>query len=88
LSSSPTISADVLYFYANLLPADVKREEEHHEVEAAYQAFRKGARSEEAGEKGKVSLPLGALRTESLYDLDEPNLINDNFLDKIELATG
>lgn len=35
------ISADVLYFYANRLPADVKREAEHRDVEAAYQAFRK-----------------------------------------------
>jgi hypothetical protein len=29
-----------LYFYANRLPADIKREAEHHEVNAAYQAFR------------------------------------------------
>jgi transcriptional regulator with XRE-family HTH domain len=42
------ISADVLYFHANRMPADIKREVENEEVEAAYQAFRKvlnGARS-------------------------------------------
>jgi transcriptional regulator with XRE-family HTH domain len=35
------ISADVLYYYANRLPADVKREADHEHVEAAYEAFRK-----------------------------------------------
>jgi transcriptional regulator with XRE-family HTH domain len=35
------ISPDVLYFYANRLPADIKREAEHASIEAAYQAFRK-----------------------------------------------
>jgi transcriptional regulator with XRE-family HTH domain len=35
------VSADVLYFYAKRVPADVSREAADTEVEAAYQAFRR-----------------------------------------------
>ena len=45
------ISPDVLYFYANRLPADIKREAEHRQVEAAYQAFRKALKGTKPGKK-------------------------------------
>lgn len=35
------LSADVLYFYAKRVPADVRRDADDTEVEAAYRAFRK-----------------------------------------------
>jgi transcriptional regulator with XRE-family HTH domain len=35
------LSADVLYFYAKRVPADVRRDADDAEVEAAYRAFRK-----------------------------------------------
>jgi transcriptional regulator with XRE-family HTH domain len=35
------ISPDVLYFYANRQPPDVKTAADHDRVEAAYRAFRK-----------------------------------------------
>ena len=47
------ISADVLYFYANRLPADVKREAEHQEVEAAYQAFRQALKVKKPTKRAK-----------------------------------
>ena len=47
------ISADVLYFYANRLPADVKREAEHREVEAAYEPFRKALGSKKPMKREK-----------------------------------
>jgi transcriptional regulator with XRE-family HTH domain len=47
------ISADVLYFYANRLPADVKREAEHHDVEAAYQALRKALGGRKSAKREK-----------------------------------
>ncbi len=47
------VSADVLYFYANRLPADIKREADHPQVEAAYRAFRKALDSTKRGKKQK-----------------------------------
>jgi transcriptional regulator with XRE-family HTH domain len=35
------LSSDVLYFYAKRVPADVRRDADDTEVEAAYTAFRK-----------------------------------------------
>jgi transcriptional regulator with XRE-family HTH domain len=35
------LSSDVLYFYAKRVPADLRRDAEDSEVEAAYSAFRK-----------------------------------------------
>src|SRR5713101_620956 len=35
------LSADVLYFYAKRVPADVRRDADDSEVEAAYRAFRR-----------------------------------------------
>lgn len=35
------LSSDVLYFYAKRVPADVRRDADDSEVEAAYRAFRK-----------------------------------------------
>jgi len=35
------LSSDVLYFYAKRLPADLRRDAEDSEVEAAYSAFRR-----------------------------------------------
>ena len=35
------LSADVLYFYAKRVPADVRRDAEDSEVEDAYRAFRR-----------------------------------------------
>ncbi len=35
------LSADVLYFYAKRVPADVRHDADDADVEAAYQAFRK-----------------------------------------------
>jgi transcriptional regulator with XRE-family HTH domain len=34
------LSSDVLYFYAKRVPADVRRDADNDEVEAAYRAFR------------------------------------------------
>jgi transcriptional regulator with XRE-family HTH domain len=34
------LSSDVLYFYAKRVPADVRRDADDSEVEAAYRAFR------------------------------------------------
>ena len=34
------LSSDVLYFYAKRVPADVRRDADDNEVEAAYRAFR------------------------------------------------
>jgi transcriptional regulator with XRE-family HTH domain len=45
------ISADILYFYANRLPADVNREAENHSVQAAYQAFRKALKESKTGNR-------------------------------------
>ena len=45
------ISADVLYFYANRLPADIKREAGNESVQAAYQAFRKALKSKSTNKK-------------------------------------
>jgi transcriptional regulator with XRE-family HTH domain len=45
------ISADVLYFYANRLPADIEREAENQSVQAAYQAFRKALKESKTGNK-------------------------------------
>lgn len=36
-----SLSPDVLYFYARRVPADVRRDADDIEVEAAYRAFRK-----------------------------------------------
>jgi transcriptional regulator with XRE-family HTH domain len=47
------ISADVLYFYANRLPGDIKREAENESVQAAYQAFRTALKSAKPGNKRK-----------------------------------
>ena len=35
------LSSDVLYFYAKRVPADLRRDAEDSEVQAAYRAFRK-----------------------------------------------
>ena len=35
------LSSDVLYFYAKRVPADLRRDAEDGEVQAAYSAFRK-----------------------------------------------
>jgi transcriptional regulator with XRE-family HTH domain len=45
------ISADVLYFYANRLHADIKREAGNESVQAAYQAFRKALKSKSPNKK-------------------------------------
>jgi len=45
------ISPDVLYFYANRLPADIKRDAEHKSVQAAYQAFRKALKGSKTGNR-------------------------------------
>ena len=45
------ISADVLYFHANVHPADVKADVDEERVKSAYRAFRKALGVKRAGKR-------------------------------------
>ncbi len=45
------ISANVLFFHARRMPSDIKRDVEHEQVEAAYEAFRKAIAGAKSGKK-------------------------------------
>jgi len=45
------ISAEVLFFHANRMPAEMEGDPEEEEVEAAYQAFRKALKDTKPGKK-------------------------------------
>src|SRR5215467_5042335 len=45
------ISADILFYYAGRMPADVREDIEHERVEAAWQAFRKAFKGGNSGKK-------------------------------------
>ena len=45
------ISADILFYHAGRMPADMKDDIEHEQVEAAWQAFRKAFKGGKPGKK-------------------------------------
>jgi hypothetical protein len=47
------VPADLLYFHAKRLPADIKRDVDNEQVEMAYQAFRKALKGSKTGSKSR-----------------------------------
>jgi hypothetical protein len=47
------VPADLLYFHAKRLPADIERDVDNEQVEMAYQAFRKALKGSKTGSKRK-----------------------------------
>ncbi len=47
------VPADLLYFHAKRLPADIKRDVDNERVEMAYQAFRQALKGSKTGNKKK-----------------------------------
>ena len=53
LAENLGVAADLLYFRAKRLPADIKRDVNNEQVEVAYQAFRKALKGSKTGSKRK-----------------------------------
>ena len=55
LAEMPGVPADLLYFHAKRLPADIKRDVDNEQVEVAYQAFRKALKGSKTGGNRKLT---------------------------------
>jgi transcriptional regulator with XRE-family HTH domain len=69
LAEMPGVPADLLYFHAKRLPADIKRDVDNEQVEIAYQAFRKALK----GSKGPAAKG-NKTTSRSAWEADSPHL--------------